>query len=285
MNADKRGVFLYLLIDNGSLQDVSASYVGTDTQSHPSWLEPIYPERALEVSPLLMDVEAAYEAGEIDEVMGYLNAHRPALHVSIIESELRLAEIAQHLRRFIFVLDPEGKQFTLRFADCAVLEELSSVLTPSQWAVMRGPFSRWGMHDRSGSVIQLPPNESGAHSPTPLCLDRDQLVALDEASEPDHLIAKVQMMRHGAQLPGTVADQHAWAREAQRAWQAAHLSNPLFLLVLAEAMILSQGKILRIPDIKNVLATDDASIFRQRLQEIVRENVRSLTMESNAGKK
>jgi hypothetical protein len=270
MSADKRDVFVYLLIDNGLLQEVPVNYVETEPQSRPGWLEPIYPERALEVSPLLMDVEAAYEAGKIDEVMGYLNAHRPALHVSIIESGLRLAEIARHLRRFIFVLDPDAKQFTLRFADCAILEQLPSVLTPSQWAVMRGPFARWGMHDRLGSVIQLPPNESGAHSPTPLRLDRDQLAALDEASEPDHLIAKVRMMRHGAKLPGTAAEQHAWAREAQRAWQAAHHSNPLFLLFLAEAVLLCQGKILRIPDIKDALAMDDARIFRQRLQGIMR---------------
>lgn len=275
MSADNREVVVYLLIDNGLLQDASVNYVEADTKSRPDWLEPIYADRALEVSPLLMDVAAAYEAGEIEQVMGYLNARRPALHVSIIESELYLGEMAQHLRRFTFILDPEGKQLTLRFGDCAILSPLSSVLTPSQWAVMRGPITRWGIHDRLGAVTQLPLNESGAHSTTPLRLNQDQLAALDEASEPDHLIAKVKMMRHGAELPGSVAEQHAWAREARNAWQAARHSNPLLLLFLAEAMLLSGGKLLRMPDMKDAFAIDDASIFRQRLQEILRRNIKS----------
>ncbi|MDT1877888.1 DUF4123 domain-containing protein, partial [Acinetobacter baumannii] len=92
----------------------------------------------------------------------------------MIESSLNLADAAQHLRRFIFILDPEGKQFTLRFADCAVLGPLSTVLTEAQWATMRGPISRWGIHDRSGSIVQLSQGEQALPVVTPLILDRHQ---------------------------------------------------------------------------------------------------------------
>ncbi len=45
----------YLLIDNGLLEEVSASYTEVDSKNRPLWLEPIYPDHALAVSPLLVD--------------------------------------------------------------------------------------------------------------------------------------------------------------------------------------------------------------------------------------
>lgn len=142
MSESHANVFTYLLVDNGLLQEVSAGYEEDDAKRRPVWLEPIYGKRALKVSPLLIDVEAADESGDIELVMRYLNARKPALHVSIIESGLNLADVAQHLRRFIFILDPDGKQFTLRFADCAVLGPLSTILTAAQWATIKGPIAR-----------------------------------------------------------------------------------------------------------------------------------------------
>ncbi|MGF6273333.1 hypothetical protein ABIB38_001691 [Massilia sp. UYP11] len=260
---------VYLLIDNGLLHDLSAGYAHADAKSRPIWLAPVYAQRALEVSPLLIDVEAAYEAGDIEKVMGYVSACKPALHTSIIESELKLGELVHHLRHFIFIVDPNGKQFTLRYADCAVLATLSSVLTPAQWGAMRGPIARWAVHDRSGSIIHLPLIESDARAPTPFCLDWEQLAMLDEASEPDHLIAKAKMMRHGANFPGNTVEQHAWARGALEVWRAAGNSNPLFLTFLTEAVLTTQGGILNRSEVRECLALSNIDIFSARLKELV----------------
>jgi hypothetical protein len=271
MNSGNWDVFVYLLIDNGLLDEVSTSYTEDDSKNRPSWLEPIYPDHAIAVSPLLIDLGAAYEAGEVDQVMRYLNARKPALHVSIIETVMNFEQIAQHLRRFIFIVSPEDKQFTLRYADCTVLAPLVSVLTIAQWATMKGPVSRWGIHDRAGTLIQLPSAEPVANVPTPFHLDHDQLAALDEASEPDHCIAKVKTMRNGMLLPGNTEEQHAWALAARQAWHAAGNSNSLILLFLTEAALISRGEILRTPGIQDSLAMDECSAFRNKMQVVIKE--------------
>jgi len=271
MNTGNQNMFVHLLIDNGLLEEVSASYTEVDSKNRPLWLAPIYPDHALAVSPLLVDLGAAYEAGEVDMVMSYVNARKPALHVSIIETKLNLEQIAQHLRRFIFIVSPEDKQFTLRYADCAILAPLSSVLSAAQWATIKGPISRWKIHDRSGTLIQLPLAEPVASASTPFRLDQDQLAALDEASEPDHCIAKVKMMRHGKPLPGNTAEQHAWALAARQAWRAAGNSDSLILLFLTEAVLVSRGEILRTPGIQSSLAMNKSDAFRDKLQTIITE--------------
>ncbi|QJE00765.1 DUF4123 domain-containing protein [Massilia forsythiae] len=272
MNNPRSDVSVYLLIDNGLLQEVAKSYAETHLQCRPVWLEPIYPETAMSVSPFLIDIETAYETGGLDTVMGYLNAVTPALHVSLIETRLDLQHIAQHLRRFICILDPEGKQFTLRYADCAVLEALASVLDSTQWATMHGPITRWHVHDRIGNLVQLPPVACVADGPTPLCLAHDQLTALDEESEPDHCIAKVKMMRHGGVLPGNAAEQHIWAKTAYQVWRAAENSNALILMFLTEAALLTKGMILQKNEIKKFFEMNEVGEFRKKLQPFIADH-------------
>jgi hypothetical protein len=258
----------YLLIDNGLLQVTDASYTETDPENRPTWLAPIYMDGALAVSPFLVDVEAAYDRGELDKAVFYLNALSPALHVSLIETGLRLDQLARHLQRFIFIIDPTGRQFTLRFADCAVLLALSSVLTEAQWATIWQPINRWGVHERSGGIHQLVRTELIANEATPLHLDRAQMEALDEASEPDHYIAKVLNMRHGAELPGTAAEQHAWALAARKAWQASKNLDQLFLLFLTEAALKSHGKVMHRNELYDYLAMGELGEFRKKLREL-----------------
>lgn len=74
MSNREPNTFVYLLIDNGMLAEVSTSYTEDAPGSRPAWLAPIYPERALAVSPLLVDLEAAYESGDLDRVMHFVNA-------------------------------------------------------------------------------------------------------------------------------------------------------------------------------------------------------------------
>lgn len=271
MNNNNPDVFVYLLIDNSLLDEVSASYVEADSTSRPPWLMPIYPASALAVSPFLVDVEAAYEAGDLDKVMSYLNVRTPALHVSIIETELDLEKISHHLRKFIFIMDPERKQFTLRYADCAVLGTLSLVLHATQWTTMRGPIKSWEIHDRSGALVQLPMSTMIENVPTPLCLDNNQLRQLDEASEPDHCIAKVKMTRNSAALPGDTAEHYKWAQASRWAWRAAGNSNPLILMFLTEAALLTRGAALQLHEIHTFLAMHEVSEFRKILQGKVNE--------------
>lgn len=269
MSHDHSDVCVYLLIDNGMLDEVSASYAEDAPESRPAWLAPIYPERALAVSPLLVDLEAAYEGGDLDRVMHFVNARKPALHVSVIESALDIGQLAHHLGRFIFILDPQGKQLTLRYADCAVLAPLSELLTSAQWATMRAPVARWHIHHRSGALVPLPSAASTAVAPTPLCLDRDQLLALDEASEPDHYIAKVNMMRNGEALPGSAVEQHEWALAARRAWRAAGNANPHILKFLTEAALVTKGGVLRRSEVAEFLTMSEVSAFRNKVGDLI----------------
>lgn len=273
MNNGNRDVFIYLLIDNGLLQGTSASCTEADSKSRPGWLVPVYTEPALSVSPLLVDIEAAYEAGDLDQVMCWINALKPGLHVSIIETRLSISEMARHLRQFIFILDPQGSQFTLRYADCAVLASLPLLLTGPQWSTISGPIIRWDIHDRSGALIHLPSVEGDASGSTPLSLDEDQLAAIDDASEPDHYIAKVKMMRNGVALPGTAAEHHAWALSARETWRVSGNSNLLFLLFLTEAALVSRGDVVHRREVQGFLAMDEVSAFRIRLRELVREGM------------
>jgi hypothetical protein len=269
MSRETQEEFVYMFIDNGLLQDIAAGCTEDQKNRCTGWLEPIYKDRALEVSPLLVDIEAAYSAGALDQVMSYLNARTPALHVSIIEASLDLEEMAQHLRRFIFILDSEGKQFTLRYADCAVLVPLSSVLNAAQWKTITEPIVRWRAHDRAGRVINLPSANTDEYVATPLRLDQRQFAALYEASEPDHFIQKVQMMLHGAALPGDPAERYAWALAARQLWQFLNNSSSLFLLFLTEASLLTRGKVLNRPEIKKLLSMNIASEFRHELQKLI----------------
>lgn len=273
MSNSEDSEFVYLLVDNSLLHETSREYREANLNSRPMWLEPIYSDRALEVSPLLIDVEAAYDAGDIDRVMVYLNARKPALHVSIIESELKLKNVVQHLRRFIFILDPEGRQLTLRYADCSVIATLAFILTKTQWATLKSPISRWGIHSRAGSIIELPLAESDEYLLTPLRLEREQLAALDEASEPDHFIAKVKMMNHGKEFPGNVEEQHAWTLAARQIWRSANNSNKIYLINLTKAALVTRGEILYRRDLQECMALEGISMFRERLKEIV-SNIR-----------
>lgn len=268
MNTENPLTFVYLLVDNGLLAEVSAGYTEPDLRSRPTWLASIYSERALAVSPILIDLEAAYEAGALDQVMGYVNALRPALHVSIIETDLDLEQTAQHLRRFIFILDPESKQFTFRYADCTILALLPSVLTPEQWGYMAGRMTRWQIHDRLGAIVPLPSTNFIETVSIPLRLESDQLAALDEASEPDHYIAKVKMMGNHERLPGTQAEQHAWAQAARELWRASEHKNSLALMLLTEATLKTRGEILLQRETKYLLAISEIDAFHTQLNQL-----------------
>ena len=94
----------------------------------PIWIAPLYGRDAIEVSPVVIDVESAFKNDRTTAMMELVNARIPQFGVSFIDSELSLREMIQHLQKFIFILTADGDELTLRFADCLVLPALAHLV-------------------------------------------------------------------------------------------------------------------------------------------------------------
>ncbi|MBC7625208.1 MAG: DUF4123 domain-containing protein, partial [Aeromicrobium sp.] len=236
----------------------------------PDWLACVYDDRAVQVSPHLVDVHAAHEAGQMDCVMAHVNATPAKLHVSIIDSVLTLAELAQHLRRFIMVRRDGGKNATLRFADCAVLPQLAIAFMPAQWAALVSPMARWHVHGYDGKLVALPGADAAVLcSPTPLVLTEQQLAALHEAMIPNMVLGCLRAMRHGAALPGIAADQHRWAGEACRLWRNARNVHDIVLRWLTSAALDTNGAVFQQEMVGRLLVMSDLQEIRAGLHAAV----------------
>jgi hypothetical protein len=269
MSAKSPDVFPYLLVDNGLLHGTSSHYAETQEFPRPDWLVPIYTDKAMAVSPLLIDIGAAYDAGQLDRMMELANARKPALQASLIETALTLAELAQHFRRLTFIVAPDGKQYTLRFADCVVLGALASILAPKQWSAVTEPTSRWCVHGRDGSIFSLQPALSDQEPGIfPLRFSARQIEDLTEALEPDHVLANVKAMRHGA-LPGNALQHYEWTCAARSMWKADDNRNDRLLTAFVDATLATKGEILGRSEVMDILAQRDSSLFRKQLRGMV----------------
>jgi hypothetical protein len=258
----------FLLIDNAMLTAAGGETIAADER--PDWLACVYDERAAEVSPHLVDVDAAHEAGRTDCVMAHVNATPAKLHVSIIDSVLTLAELAQHLRRFIMVRRDGGNNATLRFADCAVLAQLAIAFTPAQWGALVSPMARWKVHGYDGKLVSLPgADAAAARSSTPLSLTGQQLTTLREALMPNTVLGCLRAMRHGAALPGSTADQHRWASEACRLWRNAGNVHDIVMRWLTSAALDTHGAVLRQEMLGRLLAMSNLEEIRTGLATVV----------------
>jgi hypothetical protein len=262
---------VYLLIDNGLLHGTPSHYAEDPESIRPNWLEPIYDDKDLDVSPLVVNIEAAYEAGELELAMKLANERKPALHLSLIDTPLSQAELAQHLRRLIHIVTEDRKQYTLRFADGLVLATLASVATAPQWAAITRPISRWRVHDRGGSIISLPLAPTEQECPLPLLLTAGQISDVRDALEPDHVLAKVRALRHGAELHGNAYEQYEWTCTAASLWKASGNINKVMLTSLVDAAVTTRGEILRHQRVTSLLAMQDLGSFLAELQRLVHE--------------
>ncbi|WP_038492589.1 DUF4123 domain-containing protein [Collimonas arenae] len=261
----------FLLIDSAMLGGTEA-FLSMMSDARPAWLIPIYREDAATVSPLVIDIEAAERAGQLELMMALVNARQPQLHVSIIETVLTHQQLAQHLRHFICVRLDTGKEPTLRFADCCILPALAHVLTPAQWTTFVGPVVRWCVHERDGTLTTLPQaDQEQAPVATPFILTAQQVESLKESAAADQLIGNVQRMRYGQTLSGNPVEQHQWASEARRIWHAAgHYDNGV-LFSLASAIFDTRGGLLMHPELPDILAQKNtASICRDLQQAAIR---------------
>ncbi len=261
----------YFLID-GALLDGSGAVPPTAAKQRPAWLTPVYDDNAAAVSPLVIDVLAAWEAGQLNILMKLVHACRPQLHVSIVETTWTMPMLAQHLRQFIYINTEDGKQLSLRFADCAVLPALAGGLSAAQWSALTKPLLRWRIHRRDGTLMTLPPAREAVVSATPLTLNATQIDGLLASMGNDQVLMNVLFRRNMRDLPGNALEQFRRTGAARLAWHAAgHTDDDPQLLFFANAVLETAGRLLVAQGLQPVLEQTDATQIRDGLRRLVAE--------------
>lgn len=158
------------------------------------WLAALMPHEAQRLAgPLLLDTARIDSVPAlVPEAQRVVAAFPLRLHLSVIDTELGLADLAEHLRRFIHFSDDQGETYGLRVADCRVLAYLPKVLSVDQWDALTAPIQRWSIHDRTGKQLQLSLNETRQARQTTAStwhLDANQIARLIDAGEADALLA------------------------------------------------------------------------------------------------
>ncbi|WUR12998.1 DUF4123 domain-containing protein [[Empedobacter] haloabium] len=259
----------YLLIDTALIDPAPRVLCWTNAKRRPTWLVPLYERQALKVSPLLIDFAQAHAAGAMAEVMALANGRRPQLHLSVIHTNLPLQALAEHLRRFIYFVNEQGEELTLRFADCLVLAALATVLTPEQWALFHGPIPLWQVHQRNGVLTQLPPVLATPDAVLPLMLSEQQVTALKDALAVEQLLANLRTMRPGQKFAATPLAEYEMARWSRDLFRSAGHTDNATLMLLARGAFDTRGRILQTPELRRVLALEDIEAVRAGIARCV----------------
>lgn len=264
----------YILLDTALMADAE-SKPWTKSKRRPGWLIPLYDRSAWDVSPVIVDIEAAYKSNRIDLVTTLLNHRQPQVHASFIDTSLAPDALAEHLRQFIYVLDDEGSELTLRIADCIVLPWLQSAMTPEQWAAVHGPILRWGIHGRDGKLSVLPAPTEAVPAVAPLTLNRQQIAMLCDAHEPDQLLANMRAMRPAHRWGDTPQIEIKLAEDTLRVWTASSQTDRTTLLLLARGVFDTKGGLLRFPALRQILEQRDPAIIQKDIQNAVDSHLRN----------
>jgi hypothetical protein len=257
----------YILIDTALMGELREK-LWLKKERRPSWIAPIYGRYAVEVSPVIIDIEQAFQCSRIGTMMRMVNAQRPQLGVSFIETNLTLHKVVNHLRKFIFVRTDAGTELTLRFADCAVLPTLATVFSPAQWAAMTSPFRSWKVHDRDGNVVSLKIGTTKDEASLPLLLSDTQITALKDSMAPDQLLINLSIHRRAPLSAYITSDAHGYAEQSLRMWHAAGRADDADLILFASGVFDTQGRLLGAPELPDALANTDVSKLRIALQEL-----------------
>ena len=257
----------YILIDT-TLIGTPANTPWMKKRRSPSWIAALYSRQAISASPVLIDIERAQICGRIDEVMSLVNAVQPQLGISFIETELTLAELCSHLKQFIYIKREDGTELTLRFADCAVLDPLSAVLTAEQWCAMAQPIISWKIHGRDGKLKQLPPASVKTFANSPFLLSDQQIAALKSAMATDQLLADLRLMRPSSSLYSTFQS-FEYVDRARRMWLAAGRAACTDLILFARSAVETEGRLLNVPSLPLILEQPDILHVRKELQRIM----------------
>nr|WP_315258889.1 DUF4123 domain-containing protein [uncultured Duganella sp.] len=209
----------YILIDT-TLIGYPDQKPWTKKHGRPSWVVAMYEQEAIQVSPILVDVDRAWHCDRIDATMALVNAEFPQLGISFIETALSLTELQAHLRQFIYIVTQECIELTLRFADCAVLSALAAFLTDEQWASLVAPFDSWMIHDRDGKLKALPIIKLDRVASVPLSLSDAQISSLTMAFDADQLIANVRKMRPERESEYSNMQAHQYAEQVCQLWRS-----------------------------------------------------------------
>jgi hypothetical protein len=158
------------------------------------WLAALMPHETQRLAgPLLLDTARIDSMpAVVAEAQRVVAAFPLRLHMSVIDSELGLKELAEHLSHFIHFSDDQGETYGLRIADCRVLAYLPEVLRADQWDALTAPLQRWSIHDRTGKQLKLALNDTRHARQMPMStwhLDADQIEWLIDAGEADALLA------------------------------------------------------------------------------------------------
>lgn len=262
----------FILLDLALIDGVHIASRYSDG-AFPRWIAPVYDEDAYSVTPVLIDVEGARDAGEAESMMALVNARKPQLHASFIDTELGLAELTRHFRQFICIKTEAGDELTLRFADCAVLPVLASHLSSSQWATLTAPIVRWLVHGRHGRAKQLPPAPPRQQlTDTPLLLTDEQVARIKDAMGTDRLLANLRNMRPAEPLGRNPEEAYRWASEARAMWSAAGRADDALLLVFARGIFQTKGRFLNLPSLPQMLTNPDPASLRKELRQLVEIN-------------
>lgn len=259
----------FILVDS-ALLDGGADMLALTDGLNSGWMAPLYDPEAYAVTPLLVDVDAAVSLGKVDLVMAMVNARRPQLHVSVIDTDLTLPELAHHFRQFIHIETEAGEELTLRFADSAVLPALALHLSAGQWCALAAPFATWHVHERDGSLKALPlADPKHDLSPIPFILTSEQIEALKDAMGTDRLLVNLGDMRLGESLGRNPMEAFRWASEARRIWLASGRADDALLLKFAQGVFDTKGRILRLSHLTALVAQPDLEKVWDDLRELV----------------
>lgn len=261
----------YVLIDTNLLGD-PRNRPWLQKYRHPSWISTIYGRYAVDVSPAVIDVERALQCSRISSLMEMVNAQRPQLGISFIETDLTLENLVKHLRQFICVRTTAGVELTLRFADGIVLPTLASILTAEQWSLLTSPFKSWKVHGRDGSLISLPIGSAPSSIRPPLMLTGAQIRALKDSMGADQLLVNLRMQRSAPPSTYLTPEAFAYASQARRMWHAAGHSDDQDLVFFAAGIFDTEGRLLCVSGLADALVGSDRMKIRDALHRMIELN-------------
>lgn len=255
----------YALMD-ASLMTDAACKPWTKTKRRPGWLVPIYERRAREVSPFIVDIEAAYLRNRIDVVMAMANFLPTGVHVSFIDTKLSAIDLAEHFHQFSYVVNEGRGELTLRLADGIAVPWIQAVMSPEQWAAVHEPIRRWRIHSRDGRLITLPGPEEVQMVEPPLTFSAKQIAALEKSHEPDQLMSNLRAMRSDHQWAATPQLEIELAEKVLKVWTESGRTDPSTLLVFARAVFDTRGRLLGSPLLAQILSQDDPVLVRKSVE-------------------
>lgn len=253
----------YLLLD-GALTTHSSAKEALFGKATADWCQPLLDIPNLRLlSPILIDVNRVEQYGGSlqNSLRELLHACPMQLHLSYLESNLELGQIAKHLSRFTSFYDAHMQLYGVRLADCRVLVVLAEVLTKQQWTDLTDSISSWSIHNRKGESVHLPvaTNTTQPKVDQVFTLTVNQVDALVRASEPDALLS-----HHGLDLNVVKTEAHnywVWAKTCLQVWQQSKSTDREVLNAFARLVFNSKGKALQERQWQAFLATATVNDF------------------------